>query len=204
MATRRNAWWRHLKPSIHPTADVSKDAQIGDGTRIWHEAQIREGARVGRECNLGKGVYVDKDVIIGDRCKIQNRASVFHGVTLEDGVFVGPHAILANDRFPRAINTDGTLKTEDDWMIEPSLIREGASIGAGAIVLPGITVGQWAMIGAGSVVTANVEDHAIMRGNPARLAGWVCVCGRPLRMSETNMWHCDRCDRPYHFADVVS
>lgn len=193
-----------MKPSIHPTADVSRDAQVGEDTRIWHGVQIREGARVGRECILGKGVYVDKDVVIGDRCKIQNRASVFHGVTLEDGVFVGPHAILANDRFPRAVNTDGTLKTDDDWMIEPSLIREGASIGAGAIVLPGVTVGQWAMIGAGSVVTANVEDHAIMRGNPARLAGWVCVCGRPLRMSETNMWYCDPCDRPYHFADLTS
>jgi acetyltransferase-like isoleucine patch superfamily enzyme len=192
-----------LKPTIHPTADVSKDAQIGDDTRVWHEAQVREGARIGRECILGKGVYVDRDVVIGDRCKIQNRASVFHGVTLEDGVFVGPHALLANDRFPRAVNVDGTLKTDDDWVIEPSLIREGASIGAGAIVLPGLTVGHWAMIGAGAVVTANVEDHAIMRGNPARLAGWACVCGRPLRISETNMWYCDACDRPYHFADVA-
>jgi len=190
------------RPHIHPTADVSKDAVIGEGTRVWHEAQVREGAHIGRDCILGKGVYVDKDVVIGDCCKIQNRASIFHGVTLEDGVFVGPHAILANDRFPRAINPDGTLKTDDDWIVEPSLVRTGASIGAGAIVLPGVTVGAWALVGAGAVVTASVEDHAIVVGNPARIKGWACVCGQPLRRAETNMYECARCHRPYHFAEA--
>ncbi|MEX2246315.1 MAG: acyltransferase [Dehalococcoidia bacterium] len=189
-------------PSIHPTADISPGAQIGEGTRIWHEAQVREGARVGAACVLGKGVYVDRDVVIGDRCKIQNRASIYRGVTLEDGVFVGPHAVFANDRYPRAVNPDGALKSDDDWTVEPTLVRRGASVGAGVVVLPGVTVGPWAMVAAGAVVTADVPAHAIVRGNPARMAGWACVCGRPLRIAETHMWHCDPCDRPYHLAEL--
>ncbi|HXK32503.1 MAG TPA: acyltransferase [Dehalococcoidia bacterium] len=187
---------------VHPTADVSADAEIGEGTQVWHEAQVREGARVGRECVLGKGVYVDRDVVIGERCKIQNRASMYHGVTLEDGVFVGPHAVFANDRYPRAVNPDGSLKSDDDWTVEPTLVREGASIGAGAVVLPGVTVGKWAMVAAGAVVTADVPAYAVVRGNPARITGWACVCGRPLRERETNMYYCAHCDRPYHLAEL--
>jgi UDP-2-acetamido-3-amino-2,3-dideoxy-glucuronate N-acetyltransferase len=187
---------------VHPTADVSADAEIGEGTQVWHEAQVREGARVGRQCVLGKGVYVDRDVVIGDRCKIQNRASIYHGVTLEDGVFVGPHAVFANDRYPRAVNPDGSLKSDDDWTVEPTLVREGASVGAGAVVLPGVTVGKWAMVAAGAVVTADVPAYAVVRGNPARITGWACVCGRPLRERDTNMYYCERCDRPYHLAEL--
>ena len=191
-----------MSTTIHRTADVSKDAQVGDGTRIWHEAQVREGARIGAECVVGKGVYIDAGVVVGDRCKIENRASLFHGLTLEDGVFVGPHAIFANDRFPRAVNPDLTLKSDTDWIVEPSLVRHGASVGAGAVVLPGVTIGPWAMIGAGSVVTASVPAHAIVRGNPARIVGWACVCGRPLREAETHMYHCAACDRPFHMAEL--
>lgn len=187
---------------IHPTADVSPEATIGAGTRIWHEAQVRERARIGADCILGKGVYIGEDVVVGDRCKIENRASLFHGVTLEDGVFIGPHAVFANDRFPRAVNPDGSLKTDADWTVEPSLVRRGASVGAGAVVLPGITIGPWAMVGAGAVVTADVPAQALVRGTPARIAGWVCVCGRPLRSADTHMYHCAVCDRPYHLADI--
>lgn len=187
---------------IHPTADVSPDAQIGDGTQIWHEAQVREHARIGRECILGKGVYVDTGVIIGDRCKIQSRASLYRGVRLEGAVFIGPHAVFANDRFPRAVNPDGSLKHDDDWSVEPTLVRHGAAVGAGAVVLPGVTIGAWAMAGAGAIVTASVPDHAIVRGNPARITGWACVCGRPLRAAETHMYHCAMCDRPYHLAEI--
>ena len=178
MATRPNAWWLSLRLEasarkhdtalgdadpmtttttyIHATAEVSPDATIGEGTKVWHHAQVREGASVGRECVLGKGVYVDKDVVVGDRCKVQNRASLFHGVTLEDGVFVGPHAVFANDTFPRAINPDGSPKSDDDWTVEPTLVRHGASVGAGAVVLPGVTIGVWALVAAGAVVTADV------------------------------------------------
>ncbi len=188
---------------IHPTADVSPDARIGERTRIWHEAQVRERARIGADCILGKGVYIGEDVVVGDRCKIENRASLFHGVTLEDGVFIGPHVVFANDRFPRAVNPDGSLKTNGDWTVERSLVGHGASVGAGAVVLPGISIGPWAMVGAGSVVTANVPAQAVVRGNPARVAGWACVCGRPLRRAETRMYHCDHCDRPFHLADIA-
>lgn len=192
-----------MKATIHRTADVSRDAQVGDGTQIWHEAQVREGARIGRECIIGKGVYIDTDVVIGDRCKIENRASLFHGLTLEDGVFVGPHVIFANDRFPRAVNPDGRIKIAADWVVEPVFVRHGASVGAGVVVLPGLTVGPWAMIGAGSVVTASIPAYALARGNPARVAGWVCVCGRPLRAADTHMYHCDACDRPFHLAELT-
>jgi UDP-2-acetamido-3-amino-2,3-dideoxy-glucuronate N-acetyltransferase len=185
---------------IHPTADVSADAVIGDGTKVWNEAQVRERARIGRECILGKGVYVENDVVVGDRCKIQNRASLFKGVTLEDGVFVGPHVIFANDIYPRAVNPDGSLKGDADWQVTPTLVRHGASIGAGAVVLPGVTVGPWALVAAGAVVTTDVPAHALVRGNPARIAGWACVCGRPLRATETNMYVCATCERPYHLG----
>jgi acetyltransferase-like isoleucine patch superfamily enzyme len=182
---------------IHPTADVSPEATIGEGTQIWHEAQVREGACIGRECVLGKSVYVDAGVRIGDRCKIQNRASIFHGVTLEDGVFVGPHAVFANDRFPRATNADGSLKSDADWTVEPTRVERGASVGAGAVILPGVTIGRLAMVAAGAVVTADVAAHAIVKGNPARFAGWACECGRPLVMSEARRWYCEDCRRTY-------
>ncbi|HEY65963.1 MAG TPA: N-acetyltransferase [Caldilineae bacterium] len=168
------------QPLIHPTAEVSPDARIGPGTRIWHHAQVREGAVIGRECVLGKNVYIDRDVVIGDRVKIQNNASIYHGVVLEDGVFVGPHACLTNDRYPRAITPDGRLKTDQDWEVSPIRVCRGASIGAGAILLAGITVGPFAVVGAGAVVTHDVPAQGLVVGNPARLAGYVCLCGRPL------------------------
>lgn len=186
---------------IHPTADVAPEARIGAGTRIWHQAQVREGAVVGAHCNIGKGVYIDRDVVVGDRVKIQNRASLYRGVTVEDGVYIGPHVSFTNDRYPRAVNPDGAPKTDDDWSVEPTLVREGASIGAGAVVLPGVTIGRWAMIGAGAVVTRDVPDHALATGNPARVTGRVCVCGRPLAR-EGDAWRCAACGRSYTFEPV--
>jgi acetyltransferase-like isoleucine patch superfamily enzyme len=165
---------------IHPTAEVSSDANIGEGTRIWSNAQIREGAVIGENCNIGRNVYVDFDVAIGDRVKIQNNASVYHGVTVESGVFIGPHVCFCNDVLPRAITPDGQLKTADDWEVGPTLVRYGASLGAGSIIVPNVTIGQFALIGAGSVVTRDVPDHALVYGNPARPHGYVCACGRLL------------------------
>lgn len=185
---------------IHETAEIADSAIIGEGTKIWMHVQVREGARIGRECILGKGAYVETDVVVGDRCKIQNRASLFKGVTLADGVFVGPHVVFANDTFPRAINPDGTLKSDADWTVEPIHVGHGASVGAGAVVLPGVTIGAWALVAAGSVVTADVPPHAIVKGNPARLAGFACTCGKPLRMENPGDYHCDSCGREFDAA----
>jgi len=181
---------------IHPTADVSPRASLGAGTKVWHQAQVREGAVLGRNCILGKGAYVDFDVQIGDNVKIQNRASVYHGVTLESGVFVGPHAIFTNDKMPRAINPDGSLKSDDDWELGRILVKEGASIGAGAIIVTGVTIGRFAMVGAGAVVTKDVPDHGLVYGNPARLHGYVCACGQKLeRTADEALWKCPACGR---------
>jgi acetyltransferase-like isoleucine patch superfamily enzyme len=179
---------------IHPTADVSPRATLGDGTKVWHQAQVREGAVLGRNCILGKGAYVDFDVQIGDNVKIQNRASVYHGVTLESGVFVGPHVVFTNDKMPRAVNPDGSLKSEDDWELGRILVKEGASIGAGAIVVTGITIGRFAMVGAGAVVTRDVPDYGLVYGNPARLVGYICPCGHKLAEGPgAGVWRCHTC-----------
>ncbi|HEX9117475.1 MAG TPA: acyltransferase [Anaerolineae bacterium] len=167
-------------PFVHPTAVVSPEASVGEGTRIWQHCQVREGAVIGSNCILSKGVYVDAGVHIGDNVKIQNGVSIYHGVTLEDGVFCGPHCVFTNDRQPRAINPDGTLKTGADWSVSETIVRYGAAIGAHATLVCGITVGRWAMVGAGAVVTHDVPDHGLVYGNPARLHGFVCACGARL------------------------
>lgn len=185
---------------IHPTADVSPDAVIGDGTSIWNQAQVRERARIGARCIIGKNVYVDADVVIGDDTKVQNNVSLFHGVTVEDGVFIGPHVCFTNDRLPRAINRDGSLKTDDDWEVAPTLVRRGAALGANSTILPGITIGRWAMVGSGSVVTHDVADHELVVGNPARRLGSACACGQPLRDAGDGRRFrgpCPRCGDPF-------
>jgi acetyltransferase-like isoleucine patch superfamily enzyme len=163
---------------IADTAIVAPDAIVGPATRVWHFAQIREGARIGAQCNVGKGVYVGAGVVVGDRCKIENDASLFEGLTVEDGVFIGPHVVFTNDRSPRATNPDGSLQTAADWEMGRTTVRRGASLGAGAIVMPGLEIGRSAMVGAGAVVTHDVPAHAVVVGNPARQIGWICVCGR--------------------------
>jgi UDP-2-acetamido-3-amino-2,3-dideoxy-glucuronate N-acetyltransferase len=168
---------------IHPSAEVSPRAEIGEGTSIWHQAQIREGARVGRECILGKNVYVDFDVTIGDRVKIQNNCSVYHGAVIEDGVFLGPHVVITNDMYPRAINPDGTLKGNDDWEVRPVRICRGAAIGASSVILPGVTIGSFASVGAGTVVTRDVPSHGLFIGHPGRLVGYVCACGGAMTLA---------------------
>src|SRR5438067_3260049 len=165
---------------IHPTAEVSSTAHIGAGKRICGQVHVREYAQNGETCNIEKGVYIDTHVHIGSNVKIQNHASLFEGLTLEDGVFVGPHVCFTNDLLPRAITPDGKLKSADDWEIIPTLVKYGASIGAGSIIICGITIGEFALIGAGSVVTRDIPPHALVFGNPARQHGYVCRCARRL------------------------
>jgi acetyltransferase-like isoleucine patch superfamily enzyme len=165
---------------IHPTADVSPKANIGEGTSIWHQAQVREDVSIGQNCIIGKGVYIDAGVQIGNNVKIQNYVSVYHGVSIEDGVFIGPHVCFTNDLKPRAINPDGSLKAADDWILSLTLIRKGAALGANSTIRCGTTIGMWAMIGSGSVVTKDIPDYGLAWGNPARLHGFVCPCGTRL------------------------
>lgn len=157
---------------IHDTAEVSKEAQIGDGTKIWNQAQVREAAVIGKECIISKNVYIDKGVCIGDRVKIQNNVNVYQGVTIENDVFCGPSMTFTNDLFPRAFN--------DEWKVCETKVKEGASIGANVTVVCGNTIGKFAMIGAGSVVTKDVPNYGLVIGNPARRIGWVCRCGNRL------------------------
>jgi acetyltransferase-like isoleucine patch superfamily enzyme len=158
---------------IHPSAEVEDDVQIGEGSRIWHLVHIRSGARIGRSCNIGRNVYVDTNVSIGDGCKIQNGVNIYEGVTLEDLVFVGPAVTFTNDPYPRAF--------PNDWKKTPTLVKTGASFGANATVLCGITIHEYAMVAAGSTVTHDVPAYGLVQGAPARLVGYVDRSGHPTR-----------------------
>lgn len=145
---------------IDETANVSTDSIIGDGTKIWINSQIREKTQIGRNCIISKDTYIDAQVCIGNNCKIQNSVSVYQGVTIEDDVFVGPNACFTNDKVPRAF--------DENWRITPTLVKKGASIGANATIVCGITLGEYSMVAAGSVVTKDVEPYSLVMGNPAK------------------------------------
>ena len=174
----------HKDVTIHPTADLADSAQIGACTKIWHQAQISPEAQIGEDCVLGKGVYIGPHVVIGNRVKIQNYVSVYEGLTIEDGVMVGPHVCFTNDMLPRAINPDGSFRGADEWVLTPTLIRQGVGLGANSTIRCGVTIGAWALVGAGSVVTRDVPDHGLVYGNPARLRGFVCSHGHRLHLAE--------------------
>jgi UDP-2-acetamido-3-amino-2,3-dideoxy-glucuronate N-acetyltransferase len=175
--------------SIHPSADISDDVTIGDGTKVWHLAQIREEAVLGVDCIVGRGAYIGIGVRLGPRVKVQNFALVYEPALIGEGVFIGPGAILTNDRLPRAVSPDLKLKQATDWQSLTTEIGTGASVGAGAIIVAGITVGEWALIGAGAVVTRDVPAHALVVGNPARRIGWVDKGGFKLEPDENSVEH---------------
>ncbi len=172
---------------VHSTSVIDENVKIGEGTKIWHFSHIQSGARIGRNCSFGQNVNVSNNVIIGDGCKVQNNVSIYEGVELEDYVFCGPSCVFTNDLTPRAKYPKGRTG------YKKTLVKEGASIGANATIVCGHTIGKWALIGAGAVVSSNVPNHALMLGVPARLRGWICECGDVL----SDDLVCNECGRTY-------
>src|SRR3954451_19199824 len=186
---------------IMASADVDESAVIGEGSSVWHLAQVREGARIGSGCVLGRGCYVGTGVQVGDNVKIQNYALVYEPARLEDGVFIGPAVVLTNDVYPRAVTPTGALKSADDWTADGVVVREGAAVGARAVVVACVTIGRWSVVGAGAVVTRDVPDFALVVGVPARRTGWVGRAGQPLVADGDGGWRCPRTDARYLEAD---
>ena len=169
---------------IHAQADVDQGTIIESGSKIWELARVRSGAKIGSKTIIGRSAYIDTDVQIGANCKVQNNALIYSPAVIADGVFIGPGAILTNDLNPRAINETGTQKSATDWKVQRVEILYGASIGAGAICVAPVTIGSWAMVGAGAVVIKNVPDFALVVGNPAKQIGWVGKSGSKLNKSK--------------------
>lgn len=181
--------------TIHSTAIVGDTAEVGEGTRIWHWVHIRDGARIGRQCTIGQNVYVAPTAIVGDEVKIQNNVSLYDGVILEDGVFCGPSAVFTNVTTPRS-------RVDRSDQFETTRVCRGATIGANATILCGITLGKYSFVGAGSVVTDDVAAHALVVGNPARPIGWSCRCG--IRLPEPNPdaeSQCPECGASYRLEE---
>ncbi|BAU33114.1 acyltransferase [Microcella alkaliphila] len=176
---------------IVDTADVADSATIGAGSSVWHLAQVRDNAVLGQNCVIGRGAYIGTGVRLGDNCKVQNYALVYEPAELGDGVFIGPAVVLTNDTYPRAVNPDGSLKSASDWEPVGVSIREGASIGARAVCVAPVTIGRWATVAAGSVVTRDVPDFALVAGVPAKRLGWVGRSGVRL-VEESGAWVCPR------------
>ena len=175
---------------IVDTADVSPEAQIGDGSSIWHLAQVREHAQIGRNCIVGRGAYIGEGVKMGDNCKVQNYALVYEPAVIDDGVFIGPAVTLTNDHFPRAVNPDGTIKSASDWEPVGVTIKTGAAIGARSVCVAPVPIGAWATVAAGAVVTKDGPAYELVAGVPARRIAWVGKAGEPLVAAEPGMWRC--------------
>lgn len=175
---------------ILDSADVDPEATIGDGTSVWHLAQVREGAHIGPGCVIGRGAYIGPGVRLGANCKVQNYALVYEPAVLGDGVFIGPAAVLTNDTYPRAVRPDGAVKSADDWRAVGVVVREGAAVGARAVCIAPVTIGRWAMVAAGAVVSRDVPDFALVAGVPARRIGWVGRAGVRLEEVSGGQWRC--------------
>ena len=181
---------------IAPSADVADKVVLGEGTKIWHLAQVREEAVLGENCIVGRGAYVGTGVNVGANTKIQNYALVYEPAVLGKGVFIGPAVVLTNDTYPRSISPDGSLKSAHDWTPVGVTIEDGASIGARAVCVAPLTIGRWATIAAGAVVTKDVPAFALMAGVPARRLGWVGKSGFPLK-EDGGFWVCPETGAKY-------
>lgn len=176
----------------HPTSIIDPGAQIGDGTRIWHWVHVCGQARIGKDCSLGQNVFVANDVTVGDNVKVQNNVSIYDAVTLEDDVFCGPSMVFTNVYNPRA-----SISRKSEY--RRTLVRRGATLGANCTIVCGVTIGEFAFIGAGAVINRDVLPHALMVGVPARRRGWMCQCGVQLR--GTGVVACVECQRTYRITD---
>lgn len=190
-------WGRELDLYIHETAQIEDGASVAATCRVWQYAHIREGARIGEHTSVGRAVYVGPSVQIGSRCKIQNYALIYEPSLIEDGVFIGPGAILTNDRFPRAVNPDDTIKSSSDWIPVGVHLKNGCSLGAGSICVAPVVVGRWAMVAAGSTVTSEVPDFSLVAGSPARWIAWIDRTGNRLEHVSGDFWRSRTTDMTY-------
>lgn len=172
---------------IDQSAQISDSARLGADCKVWGLAQVREGARIGAKTIIGRGAYIGAGVVIGSHCKVQNGALLYDPAVLGKGVFIGPGVILTNDKYPRAIAPNGELKGYSDWIPVGVTIKDGASIGAGSICIAPVTIGEWALVAAGSTVTRDVRPHSIVRGSPAKHVGWVGQAGAPLEETASGL-----------------
>lgn len=186
---------------VHPTALIEEGVSIGDGTAIWDNVHVRAPSKIGSDCIIGEKTYIAYGVEIADRVKINAMAYVCTGTTIETGVMISAGVIFTNDRFPRATTPELSIlrPSAPDEATEETVVREGATIGAGAVIGPGLEVGRFAMVGMGSVVTRLVQDHSLVLGNPARQVGYVCRCGQVL----SGDLACGDCHRSYQLLDGV-
>ena len=175
---------------IAQNASVSDDAKLAGNVSIWDFAQVRENATIGKNSIVGSYAYIDANVQIGNNCKIQNRALIYDPAVVHDGVFIGPGAILTNDKNPRSISSLGEAKSAEDWDKVGVEVLQGAAIGSGAICIAPVKIGKWALVGAGAVVTKDVKDYALVVGNPARQVGWVGKAGKQLETVDGQHFKC--------------